>query len=85
MVREREAGYNEEALRHALAVDPRVLEPELVVRIVGDRVVVTGVVPTEARRDAVGEVLGELVEDLQVDNRTEVASFQPPAGSERIT
>ena len=85
MVSERESGYNEEALRHALVVDPRVLEPELVVRIVGDRVVVTGVVPTEARHDAVGEVLGELVKDLQVDNRTEVASFEPPAGPERIT
>jgi 5-keto 4-deoxyuronate isomerase len=85
MVSEHEAGYNAEALRNALAVDPRVLEPELVVQIVADRVVVTGVVPTDARRDAVGEVLGELVKDLQVDNRTEVASFQPPAGSERIT
>lgn len=55
------------------------------VRIVGDRVVVTGVVPTEARRAAVGQVLAELVGDLQTDNRTEVASFQPPPGAERIT
>lgn len=81
-------GYGEEALRQILATDPRVLEPELHVEILGDTVVVSGVVPTEERRRAVDEVIAEhtgaLGEAMPVDNRTEVASFPPPSSQEHI-
>ena len=81
-------GYGEEALRQILATDTRVLEPELHVEIVGDTVVVTGVVPTEERRRAIDQVLAEHTGTLGamgVDNRTEVASFPPPSTQERIS
>jgi hypothetical protein len=77
-------GYREEALRKALATDPRVLEPELEVSIVEDRVIVRGVVPTEARRRAVEQVLREQVGPDQVENLTEVATFPPPVVEERV-
>ena len=48
--------YRAEELRQALAADPRVAEPELDVTIVGDRVVISGTVNTEDRRDAVALV-----------------------------
>ena len=52
-------GYREEELRQALASDPRVAEPELDVTIAGDRVVISGTVPTEDRRTAVTDVTRE--------------------------
>lgn len=76
--------YRAEALRRRLATDPRVLEQELEVTIVGDKVVVRGVVPTEARRHAVSAVLAEEVGEDRVENLTEVATFPPPATEERI-
>jgi hypothetical protein len=76
--------YDAEAIRQALATDPRVLEPELVVEIAGDRVIVTGVVPTGARRAAVDDVLSELAAGRRIDNRTEVADFPPPSTQERV-
>jgi hypothetical protein len=77
--------YDEEALRQLLATDPRVLEQELDVTLLDDRVVVAGVVPTEERRLAVCEVLAEAVGDLSIEDRTEVARFPPPARPEPIS
>jgi len=76
--------YDEEALRQLLATDPRVHEQELVVTLLDDRVIVSGVVPTEDRRRAVCDVLSEAVGDLLVEDRTEVAAFPPPAQAEPI-
>lgn len=80
-------GYAEETLRHVLATDPRVLEPELHVEIDDDVLIVAGVVPTEERRRAVDQVLAEHsrgLGKLRLVNRTEVAHFPPPASQERI-
>ena len=76
--------YDEEALRQLLATDPRVLEQELGVMLLDDRVIVSGVVPTEERRRAVRDVLAEAVGDLPIEDRTEVARFPPPEGAEHI-
>jgi BON domain-containing protein len=76
--------YLEEELRRTLATDPRVLEPELDIAIEGDHVVVSGVVPTEARRAVVQEVLEERVGHGRVVNRTEVATFPPPTTEEPV-
>jgi hypothetical protein len=81
-------GYGEEAVRRLLATDPRVLEPELHVAIVDDAMVIRGVVPTDERRRAIDDVLGEIATDLgglRIENRTEVASFPPPSSEERIS
>jgi hypothetical protein len=77
--------YDEEALRRLLATDPRVLEQELDVTLLDDRVIVAGVVPTEDRRRAVRDVLSEAVGDLRIDDRIEIARFPPPEGAEPIT
>ncbi|TMK59717.1 MAG: BON domain-containing protein [Actinobacteria bacterium] len=77
--------YREESLRQALATDPRVMEQELDVSIAGDRVVISGTVPTEDRRAAVTEVARERFPDLQVDNRTIVPTLPASGGEERVT
>jgi hypothetical protein len=76
--------YREERVRRALARDGRVQEPELTVDIRGDRVVVTGVVPTEARRRAIGRVVRDVCPDLEIDNQTSVGAYPEPASTERI-
>ena len=75
--------YREEELRRALATDPRVNELELTVRIVDARVVVTGVVPTTERRDAIDAVIREAAPDLEPDNRTTLPTAAAP-NEERI-
>jgi BON domain-containing protein len=77
--------YREEALRQALASDTRVAELELDVTIAGDRVVISGTVPTEDRRAAVAEITGELCPDLTIDNRTVVPSLPMTDDEERVT
>lgn len=72
-------------LQERLASDPRVFEPELVVSVEGARVRVDGVVPTPERRAAVSQVVEEACPDHEVDNRTTVADYEPPASPERIT
>lgn len=75
--------YDEEALRQRLATDPRVLEPELEVRLLDDRVVVGGVVPTQARHASVLAVVRESVGGLPIEDRLVIAAFPPPAEGER--
>jgi hypothetical protein len=77
--------YREEELRTALATDPRVSEPELGVSIVGDAVIVRGVVPTPERRDRVADVVLELAPELEFVDAMEVAStFPKPRGEETV-
>jgi hypothetical protein len=77
--------YGVETLRHVLATDPRVMEPELQVAVDATLVIVEGVVPTEERRAAIDDVLRPHVGNRRVDNRTEVASFPPPVTEERVS
>jgi hypothetical protein len=72
-------------LQERLAKDSRVYEPELVVTVEGERVVVAGVVPTPERRAAVTSVVREACPDHEIDNRTTVALYDSPAPPERIT
>ena len=77
--------YGVETLRRVLATDPRVMEPELQVTVDADAVIVEGVVPTEERRTAIDDILRPHVGNRRVENRTEVASFPPPATQERVS
>jgi hypothetical protein len=79
-----EAPYERERIRQALATDPRVGEPELSVDIVAGRVLVTGSVPTDEVRDAVGAVVTEVAPGLAIDNQVTVAGAAEPAGEEPI-
>jgi uncharacterized Rossmann fold enzyme len=76
--------YREEDLRQALATDRRVGEPELQVTIAGDRVVVSGAVPTAERRAAVEEVLRERCGDLAIDNQVTVPTLAPATDEEPL-
>jgi hypothetical protein len=77
--------YLREHVRQALATDERVNEPELDVEVEGDRILVTGVVPTDERRAAVTEVVRSCCPELDVDNRTTVAERRPTSKRERLT
>jgi osmotically-inducible protein OsmY len=72
-------GYTAEHIHQALASDERVNEPELRVQVVAGRVVVTGDIHTQARRDAVADVVREVDADLVVDNQTTVIGTTPQA------
>ncbi|HJS26226.1 MAG TPA: BON domain-containing protein [Actinomycetota bacterium] len=71
-------------VHEALARDPRVNEPELQVSVVKDRVLITGVVPTEERRAAVTDVVREECPGLEVENRTTVARLPDAGDTERL-
>jgi hypothetical protein len=47
-------------------------------------VFVTGVVPTDERRSAVGVVVAECCPDLEVENRTTVARYGDAGTTERV-
>jgi hypothetical protein len=78
------ADYRAERVHSALTTDPRVQEPELRVDIVGDVLTITGTVPTEARREAIAAVAAEICPDLEVDNRTAVATLPEASSVERL-
>lgn len=79
-----EAQYIAAHVQEALARDQRVNEPELGVMVVKGRVVVSGHVPSEQRRDAVTEVVRECCPDLEVENRTTVGRFPEADGMETV-
>lgn len=76
--------YLAEHVRQVLLEDPRIREPELDVAVVAHRVVVTGTVHTQERRDAIVAVLAESFPDLECVNQTTVAALEAPAGEETL-
>jgi osmotically-inducible protein OsmY len=79
-----EAQYVAAHVQEALARDQRVNEPELGVTVVKGRVVISGHVPSEQRREAVTQVVHECCPDLEVENRTTVARFPEADGVETV-
>ena len=77
--------YAIEHLRNALATDERVAEMGLDVRIAAGKVFLTGQVPTEERRRAVGVVAGEVLPDYEVHNETVVTELGDQPRVEHIT
>jgi osmotically-inducible protein OsmY len=77
--------YAIEHLRNALATDERVAEMGLDVRIAAGKVFLTGQVPTEERRQAVGVVAGEVLPDYEVHNETVVTEVGDQPRVERLT
>lgn len=71
-------GYLAAHLEEALAEDGRVAEPGLHVQVTGDRVVVSGTVSDPERKQAVADVLGDLVGARQLVDATDVAGDGPP-------
>ena len=69
-------GYLALRLRDSLGADPRVNELGISVRIQSGRVWLSGEVATEARREAVGRVAGEVLPGHEVHNGVEVATLR---------
>lgn len=76
--------YAIERLRDALATDERVAEMGLQVRIAAGKVFLTGQVPTDERRRAVGVVAGEVLPEYEVHNETVVTELGDTPRVERL-
>jgi osmotically-inducible protein OsmY len=77
--------YQMEHVREALAKDGRVNELELEVALVGGKVIVSGTVGSDERREAITTVVRELCPDREVVNQTSVLSVLPNPEAERIS
>lgn len=75
---EENPGYLAAHLEEALTEDGRVAEPGLHVQVDGERVVVSGTVSDQERKEAVVEVLEGLVGDRKLVDFTDVAGDGPP-------
>jgi hypothetical protein len=67
--------YQAEHIREALLRDPDIGELDVHVTIDSDRVVVTGNVGTQERREAIDICLAELLPGREIRNDVSVASF----------
>jgi hypothetical protein len=76
--------YVIERVHRALAEDPRVGELDVDVTLAGGRVFLMGEVPTQERKDAISNVVGELLPDHEVCNETSVATLAPAGDPEEI-
>jgi osmotically-inducible protein OsmY len=76
--------YQVQKVREALAHDHRVGELELQVTVRGGKVMIAGTVTTAEVRDAVTQVVREVLPDAEVLNHTTVASFPAPEGAEPL-
>jgi osmotically-inducible protein OsmY len=65
-------------IQEALAHDPRATELDLQVKVVGDKVFVTGQVATPERVEAIGQVVREVVPDHEVHNHVTVFGDAEP-------
>jgi osmotically-inducible protein OsmY len=72
-------------IQEALAQDPRLGELELDVRVVGDRVFLSGRVATEERCLAAVEVVREVAPDHEVSNQLTVVSEPGPGSEETLS
>lgn len=71
-------------IRERLARDDRVNDLNIHVQVVGETVFLTGEVETAARRDAVAEVVRELLPDYEVRNQVGVRHLHPPEEAEAL-
>jgi osmotically-inducible protein OsmY len=72
-------------LREAFARDGRVNELNVDVTVAGQRVFLTGEVPTEERRRAVGDVAAEVVPGYEIRNQTTVSDVAGPGEAEELS
>jgi hypothetical protein len=77
--------YVIERVHRALAQDPRVGELNVDVTLAGGRIFLMGDVPTQERKDAISDVVGELLPDHEVCNETTVATLAPAGRPEDLS
>ncbi len=74
--------YLIERVRDCLIHDPEIGELDVHVAIDGDRVVITGNVSTEQRRDAIVRAVHDCLPDHEIRNDTTVTVY--PEGTEEV-
>jgi hypothetical protein len=77
--------YTEAHVAEALATDPRVSTLGIEVSLRGHEVFLTGDVGTVERRDAVTEVVGELLPGYRIHNDTSTPEFPPGVETEHLS
>lgn len=77
--------YLVEHVRDAMAGDPRIGELHVQVRIIGERVFLTGEVATQERHDAISEVVARVLPQHEVHNQTTVSPLPDVPKVERLT
>ncbi len=82
---EQSDGYLIAHLQQALADDPRTEELGIEVMVAGRTVVLSGVVATAQRREAVTAVAREALSTHEVRNEVTVADLTEPADMERLS
>jgi osmotically-inducible protein OsmY len=78
-------GYTEAHVAEALATDPRVSTLGIEVSIRAHEVFLSGDVGTAERRDAVSEVVAELLPGYRVHNDTSAREFPPGVETEHLS
>ncbi len=69
----------------ALVSDPRIGELGIDIGVIGEEVFVEGLVATEERRAAIGEVLTRLLPNHTVHNEVEIEKIHEPSTPEELT
>ncbi len=78
-------GYTEAHVAEALATDPRVSALGIEVSIRAREVFLSGDVGTAERKDAVAEVVGELLPGYRIHNDTSTRDFPPGVETEHLS
>ena len=76
--------YTAEHVRAVLAADPRVNDIGIQVKILDRRVILSGVVATEARQAIVETIVRELLPGHEIDNEVSVQAIVEPPRPERM-
>jgi osmotically-inducible protein OsmY len=71
-------------LENALATDPRVGALDIKVKIAGDKIHLTGAIPTEERRALAADVIAEILPGAVVYNELTVYELNPVVSQEAI-
>jgi hypothetical protein len=70
--------YRLQHAREALANDERVGALDIQITEADGKAVLTGVVPTADRRDAIGSIVRDLLPDMRLHNAIDVEELAPP-------
>lgn len=77
--------YVVQKVRQALAHDGRTNELDLTVSVSGEKVFITGTVPTEERREAIGVVARETLPEHDVHNQVSLYETAEPTDGEDLS
>lgn len=72
-------------VRETLAQDPRVNDLNVQVNLAGQKIFLTGNVPTDERCKMIAAVVGELLPDYEIHNEITVQSFEGTEEMEKLS